>query len=296
VAEPVVLDPNQLVAGIQSFLARTIGENVELQTDLYPSTPNVRCDPMQLEQVLINLAVNARDAMPDGGRVRIETRGVELDSDGPRSIHDLPSGSYAELRLIDTGTGMSHDVVERVFEPFFTTNEKGKGTGLGMAMIYGIAKNAGGTALVESIPGKGTTVRVLLPRSEEDVSPVDDDGAGAPPEATGAKVLVVEDEPVVRRLVERILGKHGYDVVSAADPGEALELAEAGDIDVLLTDIVMPGMTGTRLAEQFVSRRPGTPVIFMTGYTDRPDELPAGAPVLLKPFDADELLRVIASA
>jgi two-component system cell cycle sensor histidine kinase/response regulator CckA len=296
VAQPVVLDLNLLVEETQNFLLRTIGEDIQLCTELHAGELAVRADKAQLEQTLINLAVNARDAMPGGGRLQIETRCADLSHRAGRAVA-LPGGRYAEIRVADTGTGMSPDVLARVFEPFYTTKERGQGTGLGLAMVYGIATGAGGTVLIDSEPGEGTTVRVLLPHAEAPVEPEHPDRPLVIPPAHGRRVLVAEDEDSVRRLITRILAEHGYDVVVARDGEEALALAEQGPpVDTLLTDIVMPGMKGTTLARQLIARMPDLHVVFMTGYTDRPAQIPPNARLVLKPFRADELLRQVGAS
>jgi PAS domain S-box-containing protein len=296
VAQPVVLDLNLLVEETQNFLRRTIGEDVRLSLDLHSGELPVRADKAQLEQTLMNLAVNARDAMPRGGRLRIETRSIDVSKREAPTIAVSP-GRYTEIRVADTGTGMAQDVLERVFEPFYTTKEKGRGTGLGLAMVYGIATRAGGTVLIESKPGEGTTVRVLLPQVDAPISPETHEGEAPIPEARGQRVLVAEDEDAVRRLIQRILSEHGYEVLVAGDGDEALQILEAsGPVDTLLTDVVMPAMTGTALADRVTARWPDTRLVFTTGYTDRPAQIPPGAGLLLKPFRADELLRAIGDA
>jgi PAS domain S-box-containing protein len=297
VVKPVVIGVNDLVCEMRNFLLRTIGEDIDLSTQLDSGAPRVRCDRVQLEQAVINLAVNARDAMPEGGRLRIETHDVEVGPAHALALQGLAPGRYGEIRVVDSGLGMTADVLERAFEPFFTTKEKGQGTGLGLAMIHGIAHGAGGTVLIDSEPGSGTTVRMLLPRADADAAEPSEPEPAEPPLAAERRILVVEDEDAVRRLVEKILERHGYEVLTASRPEEALELAATGTpIDVLLTDVVMPGMPGTRLAEELLARLPDLRVLFMTGYTDRPGELPEEASLLFKPFDAERLLRQVAAA
>jgi two-component system cell cycle sensor histidine kinase/response regulator CckA len=296
VVQPVVLDLNALVEETQNFLLRTIGEDIQLCTGLHDGELAVRADRAQLEQTLINLAVNGRDAMPGGGRLEIATLSIDLSEREARAVA-IPSGRYAEIRVTDTGTGMSQEILERVFEPFYTTKEKGRGTGLGLAMIYGIATGAGGTVLIDSEPGEGTTVRVLLPRVDAPIDVEQRDTPAVIPPARGRRVLVAEDEDAVRRLIQRILSEHGYEVVVARDGEEALELAQAsGPLDTLLTDVVMPGMAGTTLARQLTDRMPDLHVVFMTGYTDRPAQIPPNSPLVLKPFRSDELLRQVGAA
>jgi two-component system, cell cycle sensor histidine kinase and response regulator CckA len=291
VSQPVVLDLNTLVEETRNFLTRTIGEDIELITNLGPADLHVRVDRSQLEQSLMNLAINARDAMPQGGRLEILTRALELRGQDARAL-DLDAAEYVEIRVIDTGTGMGRDVLERAFEPFFTTKARGRGTGLGLAMIYGIAKRAGGTVVLDSEPGRGTTARLLLPRIKAPVDPVSAECDLKVGPARGRRVLVVEDDDAVRRLIATILSTHGYDVVVACSGAEALELADGTDgLDVLLTDVIMPGMSGTALAERLRSAKPDLRTVFMTGYTDRPAALPDDATLLMKPFSATQLLH-----
>lgn len=291
VVKPIALSVNELVDETENFLLRTIGEDVELSTRLDPQAPVVCCDRVQLEQALINLAVNARDAMPKGGRLLIETRSVDLRP-------QLGSGRGVEIRVTDTGTGMAPAILERVFEPFFTTKDIGHGTGLGLPMVYGAAKAAGGTVLVESEPGEGTTVRMLFPRSEEAAGRTVEHTAQPPrAERAALRLLVVEDEDAVRRVLERILTAHGHEVVTAAHPEEAVAIASEGTpIDMLITDVVMPGMSGPELASHLTELQPGLPVVFISGYADRPGELQPGSTLLRKPFTRAALLREVTQA
>ncbi|MDX2122819.1 MAG: response regulator [Gemmatimonadota bacterium] len=285
VLEPRVLDLNVVVSGISRMLRRTIGEDVILVTRLAPDLGQVRADPVQMEQVLINLAVNARDAMPDGGRLTIETGNVLL-----------PGGPGVRLRVQDTGVGMTEEVRRRLFEPFFTTKEVGKGTGLGLATAYGVVQQSGGSISVTSALGEGTTFEIDLPqvRAEDPVpvtTPADADGRGS------ETVLLVEDEEAVRNLTRRVLEQHGYTVLSAPNGEIALELAEAreGVIHLLLTDVVMPGLSGPRLAEILVAERPGLRCLFMSGYAASAlgsRHLQQGERSFLqKPFTSGQLLQ-----
>ena len=296
-AKPVAVGINELVEETENFLLRTIGEDVELSTCLDPDGPVVRCDKAQLEQALINLAANARDAMPDGGRLSIETLSGDVRDTELGIVPGLESGHYAEIRVTDTGTGMPPATLERVLEPFFTTKEVGQGTGLGLAMVYGTAKAAGGTVLIESETGSGTSVRMLFPRSDEAARLVLEDRTEPPPPGRAQRLLVVEDEHAVRGVLERMLIAHGYEVVAASHPDHALAIvAEGTPIDMLLTDVVMPGTSGAQLASRITELQPGLPVIFISGYTDRPDELPPGARLLRKPFTRAALLHEVAAA
>jgi PAS domain S-box-containing protein len=297
VAKPIQLGVNELVDETENFLLRTIGGDVELSTRLDPEAPVVYCDKVQLEQALMNLAVNARDAMPDGGSLLIETRSVDLAEADVGGVPELASGRGVEIRVTDTGTGMPPATVERVFEPFFTTKEVGHGTGLGLAMVYGTAKAAGGTVLVESEPGKGTTVRMLFPRSDEVASSAVQHTAETAPARGALRLLVVEDEDGVRGVVARMLTGHGHEVLTTAHPDDAILIASEGTpIDMLITDVVMPGMSGPQLAAHLTERQPGLPVMFISGYTASPDELPPGATMLKKPFTRAALLRAVAAA
>jgi two-component system, cell cycle sensor histidine kinase and response regulator CckA len=297
VAEPVAVGVNELVEQLENFLLRTIGEHVELSTSLDPQAPVVTCDKVQLEQALINLAINARDAMPDGGRLLIETRSVDLGDGDVRGVAGLASGRCVELRVSDTGTGMPPATVERVFEPFFTTKPAGHGTGLGLTMVYGTVKAAGGTVLVESEPGEGTTVRMLFPRSDEPASHAVERTPDPAPAGPARRLLVVEDDDAVRGVLEQILSEHGHEVVAAAHPEEAIAIVNEGlPIDLLVTDVVMPGMSGPQLATRLTEMQPGLPVIFISGHTDRPGELPPDSTLLRKPFTPATLVGAVAAA
>ena len=293
VTEPALLGVNSIVRGMQTFLARTIPENIALEFDLSPVEHLVLGDKSQLEQSLINLAINARDAISGRGSVRVSTGSRRIGAGFP----GLAPGLYAELRVTDDGVGMHPEMLARACEPFFTTKESGQGTGLGLAMLYGVATAAGGTILIDSAPGVGTDVCVLLPIAPGRPAEKEADPLPAPPDGDGRRVLLVEDEETVRRLIGRILASHGYHVLSAADGQEALELYEREpSVDILLTDVVMPSMSGPELARALAARGSGANILFMTGYTDRPATIPADAPILRKPFDAEDLLRQVAAA
>jgi two-component system cell cycle sensor histidine kinase/response regulator CckA len=289
IAAPQVLGVNEVVEDVVRLLRRTIGEQIEIDVRLDPGAPAVEVDPSHLEQVLLNLAVNARDAMPDGGTLRIETGLVDVPSPSIALPPGLEPGPYALLVVADTGIGMIDEVVERAFEPFYTTKPKGQGTGLGLATVYGIVKQSGGHIELRSNYGRGTEARVFLPtdgRRPEAVSTAD---ATAPPSGHGQRVLVVEDESGVRDLVRRILAEDGYEILLAADGQEALSLAAGNDIELVVTDVVMPGLSGPQLVHQLRVRRPDLPAIFVSGYTDRPGALPKGAVFVSKPFTGSEL-------
>ena len=283
------IDLNSAVADVMRLLERVLGEGVRLESERARELWWVCADADQIGQVLINLAVNARDAMPRGGTVKICTAN-ELVRE-PRTLRggELPRGRYAVLTVTDTGEGMSEEVLARLFEPFFTTKEYGKGTGLGLATVYGIVRASGGALDVESRPGAGSTFRIYLPASDEAPSPKR--RALRPPDGgRGETILVVEDEDPVRMLLRRILVDHGYNVIEARDGADGLKraLEHGGEIHLLLTDMVMPEMTGPELAQRVSEHRPATQILFMTGYTEHG---PTGAEALLhKPFSGATLL------
>ncbi|MBN9517492.1 response regulator [bacterium] len=286
VLDPRVLDPNAVVAEMGKMLRRLIGEDVELATALDPTVSRVKVDPGQFGQVLVNLAVNARDAMPTGGRLTIETRDVELGGEYVRLHPGLASGRYAMTAVSDTGSGMPPEVQARIFEPFFTTKEQGKGTGLGLATVYGIVQQSGGLVDVYSEIGIGTVFKIYLPVV---AGPAVGSDVGKPVVRGGAEtVLLVEDQAEVRKFALLALRSFGYTVTAAADGPEALRLAGEPRPDILVTDVVMPRMSGRELAATLRSRYPGLRVLFMSGYTDdaviRHGVLGADVAFLQKPF------------
>ena len=299
VLAPKVLELNGVVANMDKMLRRLIGEDVELATTLHAEAGAVNADPGQLEQVLLNLVVNARDAMPGGGRVLIETTRVLLRDELVERRHRLPPGDYACLAVTDSGAGMDESTQAHLFEPFFTTKEVGKGTGLGLATVYGIVKQSGGYIWVYSEPGRGTMVKVYLPRVPGAAEPPLP--APEPPALRGGHetVLLVEDAAPVRTLARRSLEACGYTVLDAADGPSAIELSarHAGAIAVLVTDVVMPGMSGRELAERLAPTRPEMKVLYTSGYTDdamvRQGVLNAGVAFLQKPFVPDSLARKV---
>ena len=299
VLAPKVLDVNAVVANMDRMLRRLLGEDVELATSRDPAAGTVNADPGQLEQVLLNLAVNARDAMPGGGRLSIGTTRVTLHEEHVERRHRMPAGDYVCLAVADTGVGMDETTQAHLFEPFFTTKEVGKGTGLGLATVYGIVKQSGGYIWVYSEAGHGTTVKIYLPRVPGVAeSPVP---APEPQQVRGGDetVLLVEDAAPVRTLARRSLEARGYRVLEAADGPSALQLSarHLDGIDILVTDVVMPGMSGRELAERLAPERPSMKVLYTSGYTDdamvRQGVLSAGVAFLQKPFVPETLARKV---
>jgi CheY-like chemotaxis protein len=299
VLEPKVLDLNALVAGAERLLRRLLGEEVRLVTKLEPYLSRVRADPGQLDQVILNLAVNARDAMPQGGTLTFETRNLGLHPAYAARLPGLRLGRYVVLAVTDTGCGMSPEVQARIFEPFFTTKGVGKGTGLGLAVVHGIVEQSGGHLEVCSLPGVGTTFRLYLPAVQEAATAAAADEPSAPPAGRGETVLLVEDEEAVRALSLLLLEGLGYRVLEAANAEEALRLVDEGGQkpDLLLTDVVMPGRNGRELAEALRRQDPGLKVLFQSGYTG---EVVVGHGVvegemafLQKPFTRDALAKKV---
>jgi two-component system, cell cycle sensor histidine kinase and response regulator CckA len=285
-AEAGVVDANEVVAELRNMLQRTLGEHVDLVLDLAPAAGLVLMPAGQLEQILVNLVVNARDAMPGGGRLKVST---------------AVGGQGVSLRVTDSGTGMTDDVATRAFDPFFTTKEKGRGTGLGLATVYGIVQGAGGRVWLDTVPGQGTTVEIELPLAEEQ-SMSGDERPAPPLTGRGETVLVVEDEAAVRQLTGRILSENGYRVIDAADGYRARILCDQfqGEIDLLLSDVVMPGMSGRQVAEQLRSLRPELRVLYMSGHAgdvlDHHGLAGPEMPLLQKPFDTTRLLASVRAA
>jgi nitrogen-specific signal transduction histidine kinase/CheY-like chemotaxis protein len=289
---PTIVDVNEAVRGLERLLRRTIGEHISIAVATPAEPCLTRIDPGQFEQVLMNLAVNARDAMPNGGQLSIRTRTALVETP-PAACADLAPGRYAILAVSDTGCGIAPDVLPRIFEPFFTTKGEGKGTGLGLATTYGIVQEARGRILVDSAVGRGTTITVYLPTADALA------GAGAVAERSprrsgeGRTVLVVEDEDVVRRVARRMLEGAGYRVIEAGTVTEALGRIETtASIQLVLSDVVMPDASGTELAKALVQREPRIPLVFMSGYSEWQRSAPPGR-VLEKPFSADTLLHRI---
>ncbi len=297
VLTPQVLDLNALIRDLEKMLRRLIGEDIQFRTVLASDLGAVRADPGQLEQVIMNLAVNARDAMPQGGKLTVETANVDVDDAYAQAHVPMVPGRFAMLAVSDTGIGMETQVKAHIFEPFFTTKEKGKGTGLGLATVYGIVKQSNGYIWVYSQPGHGTSFKIYLPRVEGAAEPAAPRPA-PPASLRGAEtILLVEDEEAVRNLTRRVLEAHGYTVLTAADGEEALRLATGhnGPIQLLVTDVVMPNMSGRQLAERVVSARRETKVLYLSGYTDdaivHHGVLEPGIAFLQKPFTPQGLAR-----
>ena len=294
VLRPKTLDMNGVVSGVDKMLRRLIGEDIDLQTRPAKDLPSIRADPGQIEQIIVNLAVNARDAMPTGGSLIIETSAVHID---PEYVSRKPvarAGQYILLAITDSGTGMDSQTVERIFEPFFTTKEAGKGTGLGLSTVYGIVKQSGGFIWVYSEPSIGTTFKIYLPQSSGDVDVKETNGASH--NLAGSEtILLVEDDEYVRTLAQKCLQRFGYRVLSAPSGPEALELAkqEESPIHLLLTDVVMPRMSGRELAMRIRPMHSGTRVLYMSGYTDEAvinhGIVEPGTHFLQKPFNPSEL-------
>jgi PAS domain S-box-containing protein len=297
--QPVLIDLNQIAAGLEGMLRRILGEDIDYVQILSPEACMVLADPGQIEQVFMNLVVNARDAMPEGGQLTIEITSLYVDDARDPGDPSLGPGSYVQLAVTDTGCGMDAATRARIFEPFFTTKEKGKGTGLGLSTVYGIVKQSGGTLLVYSEPNRGTTFKICLPRVASGSAHV----VTIPPAAarcTGTEtILIVEDEEAVRNLAKRILVSAGYTVLTAETGKMALELCSgrAGSIHMVLTDVVMPEMGGRVVAEKLAAAYPGIKVLYMSGYTDEAiihhGTLDRGTPFIGKPFHATDLTRKV---
>jgi PAS domain S-box-containing protein len=298
VLQPTVIEVNKLVGDLEKMLRRLLGEDVELTTRLAPTTGRVKADPGQLEQVIMNLAVNARDAMPTGGKLTLETGNMDLDESYAADHYPARAGPFVMLAVSDTGIGMSEETQAHMFEPFFTTKEKGKGTGLGLATVYGIIKQSGGFIWVYSELGHGTTFKLYLPRVQELAERASEPAQAPARPARGTEtVLVVEDEAPVRSIARQVLERHGYTVLEAPSAEAALDLVTrySGTIHLLLTDVVMPGLNGRELATKLASLRPDARVIFMSGYTDdavtRHGVLEPGSAYVQKPFTPDAIAR-----
>lgn len=299
VLEPKVLDLNDVVAGIESFLRRLLGAHIELKIVLQQNLGRVKADPGQVEQVLMNLAINARDAMPEGGKLMVETSHAILDDACASQHPGAKPGSYVVLTVSDTGVGMSEATKERIFEPFFTTKALGKGTGLGLSTAYGIVKQSGGNIWVYSELGMGASFKVYLPETQEALSPA----LAVQPAILSARgeetILLVEDQDDLRELVQGMLERYGYTVLAASSPADGRERASSypGQIHLLLSDVVLPGTNGRLFAMEMLRSQPGIKVLFMSGYTEnvitQQSPLAAGTAFLQKPFSQELLARKV---
>jgi CheY-like chemotaxis protein len=279
------------------MLHRIIGEDIELVYSLSNDLGQVKTDPTQMEQVILNLAINAKDAMPSGGKLTIETSNATLDESYTDSHIGVTPGDYVMLSVSDTGVGMTPEIKERIFEPFFTTKEKGKGTGLGLSIVYGIVQQSGGSIWVYSELGLGTTFKVFLPRIEEDAESLRPTAVPIKSLQGSETILVVEDEEIVRKLACKVLEKNGYRVLEASNGEEALHIVQkqnGNPIHLVVTDVVMPGLSGRQLVDRLVSLWPQTKALYMSGYTNdvivHHGVLDPGIAFIQKPFTPDDLI------
>jgi signal transduction histidine kinase/ActR/RegA family two-component response regulator len=298
--DPRPVEANRLVAGMEDLLRRTLGPSISLEMVMAGGLWRTLCDAVQLESALLNLCINARDAMPDGGKLTIETANAHLDDAYAAAQRDVTPGQYVAICVTDTGVGMSAELISRVFEPFFTTKPIGQGTGLGLSMVYGFAKQSEGHVRIYSEEGKGTTVKLYLPRhrGSEEADEAETQAAGVPRAEAGETVLVVEDEPVVRGVIIEVLSELGYRALEAADGPSGLKLLQSRSrIDLLITDVGLPGINGRQLADQARERRPDLKVLFVTGYAENATLangfLEPGMAMLTKPFAVDALMRKV---
>jgi CheY-like chemotaxis protein len=293
------VDVNAIVKDLERLLRPLIGENIELNTQLANDLGRTRADAGQIEQVIMNLVVNSKDAMPDGGKLTIRTANVSLDDDHRREYSYIQPGPYVMLSITDTGHGMDKDTQSRIFEPFFTTKEKGKGTGLGLSTAYGIIKQSGGYIFAKSELNHGTTFSIYLPQVDDAAEPLDTERAAQFAAGGTETVLLVEDEESVRQLVRETLEAKGYKVLEAEHGEAALAMASGhhGPIDILITDVVMPGMSGRELAKQLCASDPEMKVLFLSGYTEdaivHQGVLEPGTAFLQKPFTLQMLSRKV---
>jgi CheY-like chemotaxis protein len=295
ILQPKILDLNDAISDMSKMLRRLIGEDIEFIAITRPGLRPVNADPGQIQQIVMNLAVNARDAMPQGGKLTIETAIVDLDEDFARKHAAMSAGPYVMLAISDNGIGMDAETQARIFEPFFTTKGPGKGTGLGLSTVYGIVKQSNGFIWVYSEPGKGTTFKIYFPSAEGKITKVTAESKSELGFLGFETVLVVEDETPVRALACRILRDRGYNVLEAADGMEALRIAQeyAGEIHLILADVVMPGISGSTLVSRLEATRPGIKALYISGYTDNAivhhGILDSNVAFLQKPFSTDDL-------
>jgi signal transduction histidine kinase len=297
--EMCLVNVNEVITDFEKLLRRTLGEDIRMHLSLTDQPVVVKADPSQLEQILLNLAVNSRDAMPDGGAMTIETDLVDLDEEYAATRPGTQPGPHVMIGVSDTGSGMDKEIQARIFEPFFTTKALGKGTGLGLSTVYGVVKQHGGNIWIYSEPGQGTTFKIYLPSVGDSAVPVEKNKALQPSASNGESVLVVEDEPSVRKLACQVLMHHGYTVLESIDVGHAIEIARwhTLPIELLLTDVVMPTMKGTEVFKQVSVFHPKIKVLYMSGYTENViahhGVLDEGVHFLQKPFTAESLLEKI---
>jgi CheY-like chemotaxis protein len=301
ILQPTVLDVNGMVVDVQKLLRRTIPENIDLQLELSPALSSVRADRGQLEQVVLNLAINAGDAMPQGGHLRLATDTVDIDQAWAHRRRPMPVGQYVRLTVSDTGMGMTQETQAHIFEPFFTTKERGKGTGLGLATVYGIVKQSDGFIWVESHVGAGTTFEIYLPVVHEPTEPPVQVAPAVDMSGGSQTILLAEDDGAVRRLARDVLANQGYTVLDARDGDEALAIARRypNAIHLLIADVVMPGLSGRDLAARLTLDRPDVRVLYTSGYTENVmmrAGFEPGLHLLVKPFLPGDLLRKVREA
>jgi len=295
IAKPRVIQVNMVIAQTDKMMRRLIGEDVHLNLQLRADVGNIKADPGHIEQALVNLVVNARDAMPQGGQLTVETANAHLDENYVRTHLGVKPGDFVMVAVSDTGQGMDAETRRRIFEPFFTTKEKGRGTGLGLATVYGTVKQAGGDIWVYSEPGHGSTFKLYFPRVAEPLSQSENDGETPAGSTTGETILLVEDEQAVRELTARLLLNMGYTVLTAETGEEALKVSRNhnGHLALLVTDVVMPGISGRQLADALLLERPELKVLFLSGYTENTvvhhGVLDSGVDFLPKPFSREVL-------
>jgi two-component system, cell cycle sensor histidine kinase and response regulator CckA len=293
--EPRTISINAIISQIEKMLLRLLGEDIQLTLDLQEDVANIKADPNQLEQAIVNLAVNARDAMPSGGQIFLQSANVHLDETYVQTHLGVRPGDYVMIAMTDTGCGMDTETRKRIFEPFFTTKERGKGTGLGLSSVYGMVKQSGGDIWVYSEPGKGAAFKLYFPQVHKAAETTVSQAERVEPPAS-ATVLVVEDEQAVRELTVRMLQRLGYSVLSAASGREAVEVSNSftGRISLLVTDVVMPEMSGRQVADAILAARPDVKVLFLSGYTEHTaihQGIGSGVNFLPKPFSRESLAK-----
>jgi two-component system, cell cycle sensor histidine kinase and response regulator CckA len=299
--QPQVLNINPVVRKAAAMFPSILGENIQLGLELAPQLGVIYADPRQIEQILMNLVLNARDAMPQGGRVTVQTRTITLEPSSGRRTQPVgtPVGNFTMLAVTDTGHGMDAATLQKIWEPFFTTKPPGEGTGLGLSSVYGAVKQSGGFVWAESEPGRGTTIQVYWPQSHAEPDPLEESSKHATVQGGNETVLIVEDEDLVRALAMRVLKAKGYRCYEARNAEEAIRLLQQDEIhiDLVITDVVMPGMSGGGLSDRLERLRPGVPILFTSGFTDedviRRGLLENNRPFLQKPSTPEELARKV---